>query len=234
MTRLVAVALAASLAALAVPASASSGTAVAEADATRSASLAGVARREDAEPADLAADATYALPGLIHADRSLDDLRTLFGAKHVKLAEIDAAEGETALGVVLFADDPTRRAELFFRDPERKSGIDGLRVRASGSRWHLDNGIRIGMTLAELVRANGMPVSFGGLDWDYGGGITDWHGGKFTQKEQAPFRTVLLDHAEDAKGYPMGEGAFRSDDPRYPQQGKVLRVGEIGVSFASD
>lgn len=234
MTRLVAVALAASLAALAVPASASSGTAVAEADATRSASLAGVARRADAEPADLAADATYALPGLIHADRSLDDLRTLFGAKHVKLAEIDAAEGETALGIVLFADDPTRRAELFFRDPERRSGIDGLRVRASRSRWHLDNGIHIGMTLAELVRANGMPVSFGGLDWDYGGGITDWHGGKFAQKEQAPFRTVLLDHAEDAKGYPMGEGAFRSDDPRYPQQGKVLRVGEIGVSFGND
>lgn len=234
MIRLVAVALAASLAALTARASASSDTAVAEADTTRSASLAGVARWADAEPADLAADATYALPGLIRADRSLDDLRTLFGAKNVKLAEINAAEGETALGIVLFAADPTRRAELFFRDPERKSGIDSIRVRASRSRWHLDNGIRIGTTLAELVRANGMPVSFGGLDWDYGGGITEWHGGRFEQKDQAPFRTVLLDHAEDAKGYPIGEGAFRSDDPRYPQQGKVLRVGEIGVTFGND
>lgn len=32
------------------------------------------------------------------------------------------------------------------------------------------------MTLAELVKRNGAPISFYGLDWDYGGSVQDWHG----------------------------------------------------------
>lgn len=202
-----------------------------EADTTRSASLAGVSRWEDAEPADLVAEATYVLPGLIRANYGLDDLRTVFGAKNVKLAELDGAEGETSPGVVLFDGDPARRAELFFRDEQKRRGIDSVRVRAERSRWRLDNGAHVGMTLAELVAANGKPISFGGLDWDYGGNISDWHGGKLQPKPEEPTRTVQLGHADGATGYPLSEGSFRSDDKRYPNQGKVLRVDEIRVLF---
>lgn len=202
-----------------------------EADTTHSASLAGVARWEDAEPADLAAETTYALPGVIHADLSLDNLRATFGEANVQLADLGGAEGETFRGAVLFPNDPARRAELFFRNQENRSGVSSVRVRAAQSRWHLANGVRPGMTLAEVVHANGAAVSFLGLDWDYGGRITDWHGGKASPSGASVATSVSLEAQEGASGYPVGDATFRSDDKRYPQQGTRLRVGEVGVAF---
>ena len=39
------------------------------------------------------------------------------------------------------------------------------------------NGIRRGMTLAEVEKLNGRPFVLVGFDWDYGGAVTDWKGG---------------------------------------------------------
>lgn len=194
------------------------------------ASLAGVARWQDAAPADLAQAATYDLPGLLRAHYGLAELRSLFGADHVKVAELDGAEGTDARGIVLFDADPQRRAEVFPVDPEGLHAIEAVRVRGTRSRWHC-GALRLGMTLAELVRANGAPLRYRGLDWDYGGAVSDWSSGKFAPVEGEPVCNVRLDHPPDARGYPVGEAQFRSDDARYPQQGAVLRVGEIMLVF---
>lgn len=187
-----------------------------------------------ATPADLSADSTYLLPGLLHKDSSLDTLRRRFGAEHVKVTDIDGAEGETSRGIVLFADDPVRRAEIFPQDDAKLRGITSIRVSGKQSRWHLDNGVHLGMTLAELVAANGKAVTFSGLDWDYGGGILDWHGGRLAPREgDTLFRSVVLSHGEEsqADSFPLGDAEFRSDDVRYPRQGKTLFVGQLTLSF---
>ena len=201
-------------------------------DVSHSASLAGVKRWEDATPADLSADATYRLPGFIDGDMTLDNLRRRFGAKNVREMDIDGAEGEKAKGIVLFADDLSRRAELFIRDETRNRGIASIRISGTNSRWHFDDGVKLGMKLDALVALNGKPVSFSGLNWDYGGAITDWHGGHLAQKDGADVtRSVSLQHAASSKGYPEGEGDYRSDDRKFPNVGQVLFVGEIYVSF---
>jgi len=203
-----------------------------EADTTQSASLAGAARWADPEPADLANAQTYALPGLIRTEMNLDNLRQLFGEGNVQLADLDGGEGETVQGVVLFADDPTRRAELFFKHPQQHSGIDTVRVRTDTSRWHLAGGVQPGMSLADLVQANDAPVSFLGLEWDYGGAITDWHHGKADPSTpDAHGIARLAPVAAQAGAYPTGEDTYRSDDTRYPTQGTVLHVSEVGVAF---
>ncbi len=167
-------------------------------------------------------------------DLSLDDLRRRFGVANVTVTQIDGAEGETFRGIVLFPDDPARRAEIFPQDDATLSGISSIRVSGTTSRWQLDNGLRLGMTLAELVAANGRPVSFSGLDWDYGGGIRDWHGGRFAPQDRSTvFVAVGLTHgdigADDS--IPTGDSEFRSDDARYPRQGRILFVGQLMVSF---
>jgi len=202
--------------------------AVPEADTTRSASLAGAARWADPEPADLADEQSYALPGLLRAELNVDNLRQLFGEANVQLADLDGAEGEAIPGAVLFAADPARRAEVFFRNPEQHSGIDSVRVLDESSRWHLAGGVHPGMSLADLVQANAAPVSFLGLDWDYGGVVTDWHGGKAAP---AGGTVRLASSSPQTSQYPVGEDTFRSDDPHYPKQGELLRVSEIGMGF---
>jgi hypothetical protein len=202
-------------------------------DASKSASLAGVAKDQDATAADLSTDATYVLPGFIDKTITLDNLRRRFGSANIKRATIDGAEGEQLKGIVLFATDPARRAELVFDDQERTRGIDSIRVRGRHSRWHLVNGVHLGMTLQELAAANGKTVSFNGLDWDYGGVVTDLHNGTLAQPSNAtPSFSISLNHGDAPDGaYPSGEGDYRSDDKRYPKQGSVLYVGEIDVSF---
>ena len=98
--------------------------AASESDEVRhSASLQGVKLWEDATPADLNADNTYLLPGFFHAKVTLDNLRRRFGANNVRVDKVNGAEGEQFDGIVLFGNDPQRRAEIFFADDANQRGI---------------------------------------------------------------------------------------------------------------
>ena len=109
-----------------------------------------------------------------------------------------------------------------------------VRVFDQPSSWKLDNGIGIGTPLSEVLRRNGKPIRFYGMEWDYGGTISDWGGGALDPtKTPGTFRSLRLAAREDigeAK-YPLGDGEFSSDDKRYPTLGTDLVVGEIGVTF---
>ncbi len=184
-----------------------------------------------ARPLNLTDERSYLLHGALRAGDGLVELRTRFGRDNVTSAELDGAEGGTTRGIVLFAKDPQRRAELFMQD-EKLRGIASLRISGTSSRWHLGNGIKPGQTLAQLAAMNGKPVSFNGLDLDYGGTVTDWHGGKLApSKGAAVFVSVGLTHAEEASGYPQGKDSYRSEDRRYPKQGSLLFVGQLLLSF---
>jgi hypothetical protein len=180
------------------------------------------------------AESTLVLPGGLTPDLGIDDLRRRFGAANVSVMQIDGAEGEQFEGIVLFDADPQRRAEIFPRDAATLHGIESIRVSGTASRWQLDNGVRLGTTLDELVALNGKPISFSGMDWDYGGSVLEWHGGRLAPREgDAVFRGITLAHRDDAPdgSIPLGDGEFRSDDPAYPRQGGTLYVGRIVVSF---
>lgn len=191
-----------------------------------------------ARPA-LAPVSDYVLPGALAPDTGIEQLRQLFGAGNVAIDEhLPGAEGEEVRGVRLFADDPSRRARLYFQDSQTLRGLSLAVVDDAGSRWRLDNGIQLGLPLAELAKLNGKPLRFYGLDWDYGGIVSDWNGGALAPKDgDAMRRNARLSLGDDAPAQaavPIGDGEFSSDDKRYPQQGALLRVGELSVSFPGE
>jgi hypothetical protein len=47
-----------------------------------------------------------------------------------------------------------------------------MEIHGDKSIWMLDNGIKIGTDLKELVKLNGKQFTFSGFDWDYGGYAT--------------------------------------------------------------
>ncbi|MBX9399708.1 hypothetical protein K4L06_00185 [Lysobacter sp. BMK333-48F3] len=191
-----------------------------------------------AEPAGI----DYVLPGALAPDVGPEQLRRLFGAANVKIDDtLPGPEDESFRGVVLFDGDPTRRAVLHYQDEKKLRGLAVVEVREPTTRWRLDNGVAIGQSLAELVRRNGKPIRFSGLDWDYGGTVTDWNGGKLGSGEgDAVMRHARLDvqpqpGRDDGVGaVPTGDSEYASDDPKYPRQGELLRVSEIGVSFPGE
>jgi hypothetical protein len=215
--------------------SAAATPAIAPDPAQHSASLAGVAEDADATPANLADADTYRLPGLFVASTSVTWLQQRFGEGNVRIADVPGGEGETSRGVILFPDDSNRRAYLYFQDEKKLHGLSMVRVMDEKSRWQLDNGVTTGMPLSKLLALNGKPIRFGGFDWDYGGGISDWNGGRLQPADNDPQRRGIgLTHLETDAKYPMGEGTFSSDDRRYPRLASVVIVGEISISFPGE
>jgi len=190
----------------------------------------------DAMPADAADPATWRLPGQFSAATTEAWLRRRFGDGNVRVADVPGGEGETSRGIVLFPDDPSRRAYLYFQDAQQLRSLSLVRVMDPGSRWRLENGIGIGTPLSALVAMNGKPIRFSGFDWDYGGGISDWKGGRLEPAGDEPqWPIVRLTHGDaPPHSYPMGDAVFSSDDPRYPHLGDVVSVGEIGMSFPGE
>jgi hypothetical protein len=187
-----------------------------------------------------AQSATYVLPGDFAPDTTVESLRKRFGDAQVKIGNVPGAEGETFRGVILFRDDSTRRAYLYFQDEQALRGLSLVRVFEPDTRWRLDNGIAIGMALGELVKRNGRAIEYTGLGWDYGGTVTDLHDGALAPPgNDAVIRSWKLgpkdiEHEAAANAYPVGEGTFFSDDPRYPEQGRNVAVRELSISFPGE
>lgn len=175
------------------------------------------------------------LPGSLGPLTTRLELEARFGKANVREETFDGAEGiGTYPALVVFADDPHKRLELVQDADNPDAPILELRVPATDSNWHDASGLRPGMTLAELVALNGTPVSFYGLDWDYGGTIQDWHGGTLANPVDAKvFHRVSLVARRGAGDAPMpqGDASFRSDDTRYPTIGTDLVVGQLGISW---
>jgi hypothetical protein len=183
-----------------------------------------------------AVEERWILPAGLSPATTLQDLQQRFGEANVSAREIPGAEGESMRGVVLFPDDPTRRATLYFQDPEHLQGLSMISVDEADSRWKLPSGIGIGASLADVQSRNGGPFTFSGFDWDYGGTITDWRGGKLQPaNDKAVSERMQLRMPEGGSGdtpYPMGDSEFSSADPRWKDLG--IAVGGISVGFPGE
>ncbi len=184
-----------------------------------------------------AASEALSLPGDFSAGTDVAALEQRFGKHNVRIDQVPRGEGETSRGAVLFPDDAQRRAYLYFDDETALRGLNLVRVVEPDTQWTLDNGLRMGMPLKEVVALNGKPIKFYGLEWDYGGSVASLNGGKLeARKDAAVIRFRLGTPASDEpaaseSAYPIGDSAFSSDDPTYPRQGDLLAISEITVSF---
>ncbi|QIL20065.1 hypothetical protein [Thermomonas sp. HDW16] len=181
---------------------------------------------------------TWLLPGDIGPLTTRLQLETRFGKANMREETFDGAEGIGSYpALVVFPDDPRKRLELVLDANDPDAPIRELRVASADSLWHDASGLRTGMTLAELAALNDAPVSFYGLDWDYGGTVQDWHGGKLANAVDNPlFHRVTLSARAGAgdAALPSGDTVFRSDDGKWPGIGKDLVVAELGISWPND
>lgn len=106
---------------------------------------------------------------VLNSKTSEADLIKIVGKKNAERVERWYAEGtERVIGSVFFKDTPQSffiqwNDTVNFKNPEM------IEIHGDKSLWELDNGIKIGTELKELVRLNGKHFTFSGFDWDYGG-----------------------------------------------------------------
>ena len=111
------------------------------------------------------------------------DLQRMYRPENIKNGEIQIGEGEVESGTVVFPDDPLKRIEVLWADPEKRvpksvyvGGIYNA-AYADKSLWRTTYGITLGTTLSELERINRKPFRLAGFDWDYSGTVLSWNSG---------------------------------------------------------
>ena len=192
-------------------------------------------------------DAAFVLPGDFAQATSLADLQARFGTANVQFTHEPGEDGFYHR-VVLFPDDPSRRAFVDFYEDAPPSGVHAISVRDRDSQWRGKHGVRVGMTLAELRKINGKPFYFSGFDGE-GRGIVHDAWSPALDDDDGSLGTLDVDEGEHmyfevelglragtpAGDVPADEASVSSDDPRYPRLGELVEVtGFAGTTSLDD
>ena len=143
--------------------------------------------------------------GLIKPGMTVTDIGRAYGQQNLKLQKIPGAEGEEIDGAKLFPD--TDRELVIVWDPDNDKKQVVFDIRVVGTAWKFDNGLKAGMTIAEVEKINGKPFKIAGFEWDYGG-YANFEGGKLAGKVSIRFNPST----ENVPEYLSGDKQLSSTD----------------------
>ena len=115
--------------------------------------------------------------GAANQSSDKESLTAHYGADAVSDVSVYVGEGMELPGLALFADDPKKTVELAWSE-EKPKKLLLIRIEGDESVWETQDGVTLGTSLVELEKLNGGPFQFTGLEWDLGGWVSDWKGGK--------------------------------------------------------
>ncbi|MEK7953040.1 hypothetical protein [Luteolibacter soli] len=190
-----------------------------------------------------ASDAFLLLPGDYAEATTVADLEARFGKANVR------KETTPEPRLVLFPDDPTRRAYVTFHEKEKFEILASILVTDPGSRWRGKHGVQIGMTIAKLQSLNRKPFSLFVNDAEQHSNVHDsWSpaldendgtlGTLDVEEGEHLYFEVTLGPTDLAavKVIPdlPKEDLISSDDKRYRELQQVIVVTGIGASSSLD
>ncbi|MEO5595728.1 MAG: hypothetical protein ABIQ97_01065 [Lysobacteraceae bacterium] len=196
-----------------------------------------------------ATDSAFRLPDTFAQSTTVADLRKRFGAANVKIVEEKQEDGSKSRSVVLFADDPSRRAYVEFHDSTKLEGVARISVRDAGSRWRGKGDVHIGMSFAELRKANGKPFYYSAFEekqrffvhdgWSPSSGDEEAKLGNLDVADgEHMYFGVELGLRATAKALPANayptDDSVSSDDPQFPLMGEFVEVTVLNATTSLD
>ena len=129
--------------------------------------------------AAIAASRVVACSGPFSQDSSNLKLAMIFDSRNVSFEDVDV--GGTKVGAsVLFPKDPKHRLEIWWANPASRSGTYLILINKQ-STWSAPDGLKLGMTLADLEKINHKPFKLKGFDKDNTATVSDWDGGTLSK-----------------------------------------------------
>jgi hypothetical protein len=131
------------------------------------------------KPAAAAAAApalTVACSGPFAKDSSHLKLAIKYDSRNLTFGEVDGPEGSKIPGSILFPNDPKRRLEVIWAKEGARSETSVIAINGK-SQWSAPKGMKLGLPLAALEKANGRPFKLSGFDPEGGAGVAGWEGG---------------------------------------------------------
>lgn len=157
-------------------------------------------------------------------------LAAVFGRENVVPETIDGPEGEPLNVTAIFPKDPEKRIEVMFANEEERTGLVSVVVRDHASLWQGEGGYSYGDEIAKVEAANGRPFAVSGFEWDYGGYVSDWKGGKLSDKHECHTTVRFAPEGAAIADSISGDGKFPlSNDPAVIAS--MPTVSLFGISY---
>ncbi len=167
--------------------------------------------------------------GKITATTKPGDIPTLYGNEALPTNDIHLGEGMMTSGYLLYAGTKNR-AEIIV--PDEENGMENLvvRINMKGGDWHpVGMDLHVGTTLAELNELNGKTFELYGYEWDYGGTVADWKGGKLNGIGVVTAYNNLKFVGDNADQSLLGDHVLSSDNPALEKVGVTVSEIVIGL-----
>jgi hypothetical protein len=130
-----------------------------------------------ARPAPAASGHAVTCSGTFGKDSSHLKLAMTFDSKNITFTDVDASNGAKVPASVLFPNDPKRRLEVWWSNQAARSGTYLIVINGK-SMWTAPDGLRLGLTVAQLEKLNKKAFKLKGFDKDGVATISDWDGGE--------------------------------------------------------
>jgi hypothetical protein len=127
-------------------------------------------------PAAAAPALTVACSGPFAKDSSHLKLAIKYDSRNITYGEVDGPEGSKIPGSILFPNDPKRRLEVIWAKDAGRSEPSVIAINGK-SQWSAPKGMKLGLPLAALEKANGRPFKLSGVDAEGNTGVAGWEGG---------------------------------------------------------
>jgi hypothetical protein len=120
--------------------------------------------------------------GPITLNTSEEELIRLFGPGQVQRGTVNTSNVNIEQCTIVF---PNINDELriTWKDQSR-SEVKAVYILRPGGKWHSEQGLKVGMDLLALTKANESPVNFYGFNWEYGGVVDSWKNGRLSKYAQ--------------------------------------------------
>ncbi len=119
---------------------------------------------------------TVACNGVFAKDSAHLKLAMRYDSRNLIWGQVDGPEGSKLNASVLFPNDPKRRLEVLWNDDASRSDLQLIAINGQ-SQWTAPRGLRLGMPLAALEKANGRPFRLSAFGADGTASVLGWEGG---------------------------------------------------------
>jgi hypothetical protein len=112
-------------------------------------------------------------------DSSHLKLAMKYDSRNIVYADIRDATGKTIKASVLYPNEPRRRLEVVWLNETARTQLLVIAINGQ-SQWTGPKGLKLGVPLAALERANGRPFKISGFGADGQASVLGWDGGSLS------------------------------------------------------
>jgi hypothetical protein len=174
-----------------------------------------------AAPRPAAAANAVVCNGVFAKDSTHLKLAIKYDSRNIVFGEVDGPDGSKIKASILFPNDPRRRLEVLWNNDASRSDTSIIAINGK-SQWTAPKGLRLGLPLAALEKANGRPFKIGGFGADGSASVLGWEGGALSSLPGGCKVGIRL--AADSKASPDTRSAVAGDKQLLSNDASVLAV----------